>query len=129
MADDDLTVSEDEPLSLPPEPAGAGKEDEPLSLVDSEGGGSAVALKAFGAGMGQSQKEQQYKRALNVTGQGATRCRVFHSKIAEAPLEYMQNQINEWLDSDQIEVKHVGHVIGTLEGKTPVPNVIVMVWY
>ena len=129
MADDDLTFSEDEPLSTSPEPAGAGAEGESLSLVDSEGGEKGVALKAFGAGLGLSQKEQQYKRALNLTGQGATRCRVFHSKIAEAPLEFMQNQINEWLDSDQIEVKHVGHVIGTLEGKTPMPNVIIMVWY
>jgi len=64
-----------------------------------------------------------------VTGQGATRCRIFHSKIAAAPLENMEQAINEWLDSEKIEVKNVGHVIGTMEGKRPEPNVIVMVWY
>ena len=41
----------------------------------------------------------------------------------------MQRQINEWLDSDEIEVKQVGHLIGTMEGKRPEPNLRVMIWY
>ena len=135
MADDDLTFSDDEPLSLKPEPPkpspqAAGDDEEPLSLVDADADGSGASLKAFGAGLGSGHKQQQqYVRSLNVTGQGATRCRVFHSKVAESSLEYMQDQINGWLDSDEIEVKHVGHVMGTMEGKVAIPSVIVMVWY
>lgn len=135
MADDDLSFSEDEPLSLKPEPskpslpAAGADEEEPLSLVDSDSDESGASLKAFGAGLGVAQKQQEYVRSLNVTGQGATRCKVFHSKVAESSLEYMQDQINGWLDSEEIEVKHVGHVMGTMEGKIAIPSVIVMVWY
>ena len=41
----------------------------------------------------------------------------------------MQESINEWIDGDKIEVKEVGHLIGVMEGKTPEPNMIIMVWY
>lgn len=118
---------DDEPISL-----NSGTDDEePLSLVDDseeadDPGPSKV--RAFQAKQVVEQK-QEFQRELNVNGAGATRCRVFHSKIAEAPLEFMQNQINEWIDREGLEVKHVGHVIGTMEGKNPVPNVVVMVWY
>ncbi len=111
----DRTPFEEEPLSL-----------EPDDVLETE----ERQLRAFGAaGRDQGGTQQKFKRTLNLTGTGATRCRVFHSKISEAALQYMQDQINEWIDGESIEVKHIGHVIGTLEGKTPVPNMIVMVWY
>jgi hypothetical protein len=71
----------------------------------------------------------EFKRPLNLTGQGATRCKFYHSKIAAPSLEFMENQINQWLDSEKVEVKQVSQVIGIMEGKTPVPNLIVMIWY
>ena len=46
-----------------------------------------------------------------------------------AAIEHMAEQINSWLDGDQIEVKHVNEVVGVMEGKKPEPNVIVTVWY
>ena len=70
-----------------------------------------------------------FKRDLNVTGHGATRCRLFRTRIAAAALDFMEHQINQWLDAENIEVKQVGHVIGVMEGKTPEPNLIVMVWF
>lgn len=122
-------------LSLDEEQAGEAaeeeEEEEPIRLVDDEPSETGRSVKAFGsAAAGGVAKKDRFNRALNATGKGATRCRVFHSKIQESSLEYMENQINEWLDADEtIEVKHVGHVIGTMEGKRPEPNVIVMVWY
>jgi hypothetical protein len=74
-------------------------------------------------------RKTQFKRPVNINGQGATRCRLFHCKVAESPMEHMENQINDWLDSEQIEVKHVGHVVGMMEGKHTEQNVVVMVWY
>ena len=71
----------------------------------------------------------QFKRPLNADGSGATRCRLFHSKIAVASLEFMEHQINEWLDAEKIEIKHVSQIIGTMEGKRPEPNLMVIVWY
>jgi hypothetical protein len=134
MAEEDLTFSDDEPLSLSADqdqPAGGAEaEEEPIRLVDhAESGDTASGVKAFGAAAGRAHRERQFQRPLNKTGTGATRCRVFHSKISEASLEYMQGQINEWLDAGEIEVKQVGHLVGTLEGKTPTPNIFVFVWY
>ena len=106
------------------------EEEEPEGLVDESEATGGGAVRAFGASAaGQVEHKEQFQRQLNLTGQGATRCRVFHSKVALNSLEFMENQINEWIDSDQIEIKHVGHLIGTLQGKTPEPNLIVMVWY
>ncbi len=111
-----------------------GDELEPLQL---EGGDEPVAgaqtsskIRAFGgAAGGRRTVKQEFKRPLNVNGTGATRIRVFRSKITVAAIDHMVNQINEWLDGGEIEVKHVTDVVGTLEGKTPEPNLIITVWY
>ena len=84
--------------------------------------------KAFGAGGG-SQHKEDFTRGMNLDGTGATRCRLFTSKIGLGPLTHMEEMINEWLDSENIEIKHVGHVIGTMEGKRAEDNVLVLVWY
>ncbi len=107
---------------------------EPIGLVDAdeaEQGTKRGHIKAFGSAAGGPavSTESGFSRTPNVTGQGAIRCRIFHSKIAEAPLNYMQNQINAWLDDEEIEVKHVGQIVGNFEGKTTEPNLIVTVWY
>jgi hypothetical protein len=117
-------MAEDEPISLEPE--------EPISL-DSDGNEQASAshqtLRTFGTAGARASQAAQFKRPLNVTGAGATRCRIFNSKIALPSIEAMQTKINQWLDSDTIDIKHVGQVIGTMEGKIPEPNLIVLVWY
>jgi len=131
MAEDDILKPADGPISVDDEePIALEGGDEPLSLVDSEGtGGLAPAgLTTIGMAGGPAEKVA-YKRSLNANGTGATRCRVFHTKIAIAPLENMEKQINEWLDGEEIEIKHVGHLIGTMEGKRPEPNLLVLVWY
>ena len=106
------------------------EEAETISLVDEEDVSSHDSLHAFGAAAAAANsRKSEFNRPLNVTGQGATRCRIFRSKIAAAGLDYMEKNINEWVDGDEIEIKHVGHVIGVLEGKTPESNVLVFVWY
>ncbi len=108
----------------------------PLSLADESGdsgpnsGQSSTKIQAFGAhAAGAAAQQRQYKRTPNLTGAGAIRCRLFHSKVTVAALDYMIEQINEWLDENKIDVKYVSQVVGTMEGKTPEPNVIVTVWY
>ena len=117
-------MAEEEPISLEPE--------EPISLEpdDKPGAPAHQTVRAFGSGAAKmGGGATQFKRPLNVTGQGATRCRIFNSKVALPSIEAMQHKINDWLDSDNIEVKYVGQVIGTMEGKLPEPNVLVFVWY
>ncbi|MFW6132367.1 MAG: hypothetical protein ACOC8F_00615 [Planctomycetota bacterium] len=129
----ELDAGHESQQAQPPEaPVETDEDDEPISLVEEgESEASSGGVRAFGAAAAvtKTQKKKQFQRPLNVTGRGATRCRLFHSKIAQAPLEHLEESINEWLDSDEIEVKHVGHVIGTMEGKRPEPNLVVMVWY
>ena len=110
------------------------QDEEPISIEGDDllaGDASRTSsVRALGAGgLGKGMKGTQFKRSLNLTGQGATRCRIFRTRVAVAPLEFMVNQINEWLDSEQIEIKHVSEVVGVMEGKTPEPNLILMVWY
>ncbi|MFP3936712.1 MAG: hypothetical protein ACLFVW_00130 [Phycisphaerae bacterium] len=124
QADEELT---------PVSPEQEQEDDEPIGLVDADDdeGTKRGQIKAFGSAAGGPaiSGKSGFDRTPTTTGKGAIRCRLFHSKIAEAPLNYMQNQINEWLDEQEIEVKHVGHLVGNLEGKTTEPNMIVMVWY
>ena len=116
-------------------------DDEPLPLVGDDDlgalpveGGTASAqrstkIQAFGAAAQAGVKQREFKRPANVNGAGATRVRVFHTKITLASVDHMIDQINEWLDSEQVEVKFVNQVVGVVEGKKPEPNLILTVWY
>ena len=123
-------MPEDDEALLPAE----GDEDlEPISLAGddeapAEPGSSKI--RAFGAHAALAGTEKhEFKRPLNLTGTGATRVRVFHSKITVAALEHMAEMINRWIDESEVEVKYVNQVVGVMEGKKPEPNVIVTVWY
>jgi len=124
-ADDSLTQADDDMIPLL-----GGEEEEPeeetISLTDPLRGQSA--MRAIRSSL-EAGRKSDFKRPMNLNGQGATRCRLFHCKVAEAPMEHMESQINDWLDDEGIEVKQVGHVVGMLEGKHTEPNVIVLVWY
>jgi len=88
-------------------------------------------IQAFGSSaMARQASTTQFHRQPTLTGAGAVRCRLFNSKLSVSAMEHMVNTINEWLDANQIEVKQVGQVVGTMEGKTTQEsNLIVTVWY
>jgi len=121
MAAKSILEPEEEPIHIE-------GDDEPLGLAGgAEGASEGMSLKAIGAA--ESVVATHFTRPLNANGAGATRFRIFHSKISIAPLENLEHSINQWIDGSKIEVKHVGHLIGTMEGKRPEPNLLVMVWY
>ena len=112
------------------------EEDEPLDLVDMEtdqASGTGTQIRAFGKGARASARdlrhEEVLKRPLNLTGQGATRTRTFHSKLNDAAMAMMDQTINEWVDSSGIEIKCVSSCIGIFEGKKPDPHILVTVCY
>jgi hypothetical protein len=130
---DPLSIQPERPApAAKPEPIPMDDADEPISLVeesDSDGAESGVSMvRQRGTGLRKSQ-ELTFKRPLNVTGAGATRCRLFYSRIAVEALENMQMRINEWIDNDDIEVKHICQELAVMEGKTAKPNLIISVWY
>ena len=71
-----------------------------------------------------------YRRALLVDSPNATRCRVFHAKMADGAFAHMCEQINEWVDgSDDVQIKFVSSCIGVVEGKHADQHLIVTVFY
>ncbi len=88
-------------------------------------GASATTLGVAG-----TWDDNRFKRSLLPNLAGATRCRTFHCKLSEAAVDFMNNQINEWLDhNDKIVVKFANSTIGNFEGKHTEPNLIVTVFY
>ena len=77
-----------------------------------------------------SGKDVDWKRQPTATGQGATKVKSFHCKLTGDCLEFMDRQINEWLDAHpNCEVKHVTSTVGEWMGKQMTePNLIVQMW-
>ena len=74
--------------------------------------------------------DSRFARPLDPKARGATRCRTFHSKITEGAIEFLNNQINEWLDKhENIVIKFSDSVIGPFEGKHTEPNLIITLYY
>ena len=81
-------------------------------------------------GVGGAWDETKYKRPLQPNQLGASRCRTFHSKLTESAIDYMTNQINEWLDANEdIVLKFSTSTIGNFEGKHTEPNLLLTVYY
>jgi len=81
-------------------------------------------------GLAKAWDENRFKRRVDPKSAGATRCRTFHSKLSEAAIDFMTNQINEWLDENEnIVVKFSSSTIGLFEGKHTDPNIIITLFY
>jgi len=122
-------LPEVEPTELPEAAPDEEDTEAAISLAEESDGPSKNTVKIMGTRKILGQVKEVFSRTPTVTGAGAVRCRIFYSRIAAAPLAYMEQQINEWLDSNQIEIKSVTHVVGVMEGKNPEPNVILTLWY
>ena len=109
---------------------------EPLPVESTEDTGSeeqriepSKKIHSFSGAAGLEVREK-YKRTLNKTGEGATRMRIFHAKLSDSGLMYIQEMINEWLDDNpEIEIKHTNTTVGILEAKRSEPNLLLTVWY
>jgi len=94
--------------------------------VAGEAPSAVQKIKMFGKA---KRHEEQWSRTPNTTGQGAIHIKTFHCKLTEDALNYMDQVINEWLDSHpQYEVKFVNATIGTFTGKLKEPALICQVW-
>lgn len=74
--------------------------------------------------------EDKWNRTPNTPGTGAIHVRTFRAKLSDDGLQYLDQQINEWLDAHpQYEVKFVNTSVGewsTKLGKEP--GLIVSLW-
>ena len=100
---------------------------EPVEDGDSSSDAPKRTIQTFGSK--QMRHEDNWNRSPNVTGQGAIHVRTFVSKLRLDAIEYLDNQINEWLDEHpQYEVKFVTQSIGKLIGKNTEDALFVSVW-
>lgn len=82
-------------------------------------------LAAGGAGRG----DDHWVRKPVATGTGAMHVKSFHCKLTGESLEFLDRQINEWLDAHpNYEVKFVSSTVGEWLGKLKEPNLILQVW-
>lgn len=115
----------------PQPPAAKPKEDDsPIGLIgDGEGEGDSK-IKSFGSAAAGAIRKEEYSRELNKTGHGSCRLRSFHGRLSAQGLEYLDNQINEWLEHHpEVEVKFVTSTVGVFEGKMREPALILNVWF
>lgn len=115
-------------------------DDVPIALIDekpaSAGRASGPAIRSIGGGLGGMTEaaaaavRQNLRRPLLTGTPNATRCRVFHCKLADGAFGHIAAQINEWADGDeQIEIKFATSCIGVVEGKHADAHLIVTAFY
>lgn len=96
-----------------------------LEEVDGDPGPSKIQTFARGG----EHQDMEMKRAVNADGTGATRCKTFHSKLRVDALEFLDDQVNQWLDDHpEYEVKFVTTTIGVLTGKAKEEALFMNVW-
>jgi hypothetical protein len=89
----------------------------------------APRIRAFEQRMSGKHEDKGWNRTPNSPGTGAIHVRSFHCKLNTESLEFLDQQINEWLDAHpQYEVKFVTTGVGEWVGKTREPNLVVQVW-
>lgn len=142
---DDSLVA-DEPLDDVLDPDfdsdGAGLVEElPESEADANLEGQEISLASIAAPTikpmsspsiagGMTPAQHKFKRHLQHQDKGAIRCRIFHAKLNDGALQFMQDQINEWIDqSPEVDVKSVSTDVGVVEGKTSQPHLIITIFY
>lgn len=111
---------------------------EPIELEGSDTQSSAPdssssrihSATATSLGVGKAWDDSGFKRPLDTRAISATRCRSFHSKLTANALQFMNKQINDWLDeNEQITVKFATSTMGVFEGKHAEPNLILTIFY
>ncbi len=114
-----------------PKPA---SEPEPIKLEgteDTDSGSSVAHVHTFASDSKLDRmNEKSYTRPLQKSGKGATRVRTFHTRLSDNAMRFLDNMINEWIDSDpEIEVKFTNIAVGVVEAKNREDHLIITVWY
>ncbi len=95
-----------------------------------------TAIRSIGGGPGSMATpvgavgDRTYQRGVLKDARNATRCKTFHCKLADGPINFMNEQINEWVDGDpEVQIKFATSTIGVIEGKHVDPHLIITVFY
>lgn len=107
-------------------PSGLGR---PAEASEAPAGEAGTKIRMFDQKLGAGRHEDSWSRTPNVTGTGAIHVKSFHCKLTGDSLEFLDMQVNQWLDEHpEYEVKMVTTSIGEWTGKLKEPALIVNVW-
>lgn len=71
-----------------------------------------------------------FRRPLSPNAAAATRCKTFHCKLAIGALDHLDDQINEWVDSNpEVQIKFATTTVGVVEGKHNDPHYLITLFY
>jgi len=105
-------------------------DDEPAPRTKTEAASKIHGATKATLGVSGVWNDARFQRQLDPQSPGATRCRTFHSKLSAAAIEFMNNQINDWLDGNpDLFIKHATSCIGPFEGKHTEQNLIITIFY
>ncbi len=125
----DIAPANDEPIEIDlDDAANEPGDDEPAGGgPPSASAAPSAKITTFGT---RQQHADKWDRTPNVTGKGAIHCKIFHCKLREDALEYLETQVNEWLDQHpEYEVKFVNACIGEMKTKTATEQAMFMtIW-
>ncbi len=77
-----------------------------------------------------SATQHKFKRHLQHNVCGAIRCRIFHAKLNDGALQFLQDQINDWIDQNpEVDIKHLNTNVGIVEGKSSEPHLVITLFY
>ena len=117
---EDLSLDDTLPLDV---------SDAPMPVASGPSQSGPPKIRTFEQRLGAGRHEDKWSRTPNVTGAGAIHVKSFHCRLTGDSLEFLDQQINEWLDAHpQYEVKMVTTSVGLWSGKLKEPNLIVNVW-
>ncbi len=104
-----------------------------LEVDDFSGGGISSETSASITSFGENQvfaHNKNYKRNLSTDSGTATRMRTFHARLSDNAMQYLDDQVNEWIDNNpEIFVKFSNITVGLVEGKKTESHLIISVWY
>jgi hypothetical protein len=121
---DDSAASEVRAAPTAPKPAAAAP-----AAANPVLGPNASKIQAFGVAQSRAHLTK-FNRPTTVNGFGACRVRTFHGRLSDEGLAYMDDKINEWLDTHpDIEIKFCTSTVGQYDGKIKEPALIVNVWF
>ncbi len=117
---------------MPEEDHNAARIDADLDAIEIEGDEGPSEphpskITTFGS---HARAADKWERQPNVTGQGAVHFKLFHAKLREDALEYMEQQVNRWLDDHpECEVKFSSLTVGHLKTKiSDEPALFLSLW-
>jgi len=101
----------------------------PAPVLRQDAGSPKIKQLEQRLGAGVAKPTDGWARPPSSTGNGACHVKSFHCKLGGDSLEYLDRQINEWMDSHpECEVKLVTTTVGEWQGKLREPALIVQIW-